>query len=292
MSTTRLVLIHGRAQENKDSIALKAEWIDAYRAGLLKSQLPYALTEERVKFPYYGQALYDLVRGAATVAEVIVRGVEDRAEQEFQQAVIQELQQKLYIDDAEVDAVLDQAVKDRGVLNWEWVQGILQVVDQKVPGASSASIALATRDVYHYLKNPGARDLIERGVREAMQPGLPTVVVAHSLGTVVAYNLLRREGAALGWHVPLFVTLGSPLGVEAIRSALAPIEYPSCVGHWFNAMDDGDVVALYPLTPVRFNIDPPIENKINVSNRTPNRHGIAGYVGDKEVAARIAQALL
>ena len=29
MSDTRLVLVHGRSQQNKDSIALKAEWVDA-----------------------------------------------------------------------------------------------------------------------------------------------------------------------------------------------------------------------------------------------------------------------
>ena len=149
----------------------------------------------------------------------------------------------------------------------------------------------ATRDVYQYLNNPGVRDKIEGGVRKALQRGRPTVVVSHSLGTVVAYNLLRREGKDQGWKVPLFVTLGSPLGVEAIRSGLAPIEYPSCVGHWFNAMDERDVVALYPLTPDRFDVEPAIENKTNVQNHTENRHGIAGYLDDAEVAKRIYEAL-
>lgn len=292
MSNTRLVFVHGRAQENKDSIALKAEWVDAFKAGLNKGQLTYALTDDRVRFPYYGQTLYDLVSGAATVAEVVVRGTgPDRGEQEFQQAFVEELQKKLGIADAEVDAVLGQDVKSRGVLNWEWVQGILQVVDQKVPGASGASIALATRDVYQYLKNPGVRDTIDSGVRQAMQPGVPTVVVSHSLGTVVAYNLLRREGKSQGWDVPLFVTLGSPLGVKAIKSALSPIEFPGCVGRWFNAMDERDVVALYPLTPDRFDVDPAIENKTDVRNHTENRHGIAGYLDDADVAKRIFQAL-
>ena len=30
----QLVFVHGRAQENKDSIALKAEWIEAFNEGL------------------------------------------------------------------------------------------------------------------------------------------------------------------------------------------------------------------------------------------------------------------
>jgi len=291
MSDSLLVLVHGRAQENKDGGRLKAEWLSDFEAGLEKLGLRNPLTDERVKFPYYGQTLYDMVSGAGSVAEVVVRGDADKGEQEFQRAVVAELKQKLGIDDAEVEALLDEETKARGILNWEWVQAILQIVDRKVPGASGASIALATRDVYQYLTNPGIRDKIEGGVRKALQRGRPTVVVSHSLGTVVAYNLLRREGKDQGWKVPLFVTLGSPLGVEAICSGLAPIEYPSCVGQWFNAMDERDVVALYPLTPDRFDVDPAIENKTDVQNHTENHHGIAGYLDDAEVAKRIYEAL-
>jgi hypothetical protein len=288
----RIVLVHGRAQEHKDSIALKGEWLDAWRLGLSKSNLALPLAENDIKFPYYGQTLFDLVSDAAAVAEVVLRGAEPalKDEQRFQQAVLEEVQRELGITDAQVDAALPGDVRQRGPANWEWVQGILAVIDQ-VPGVSAASIALVTRDVYQYLKNPTVRKKIDDGVLQAMLPGVPTVVVSHSLGTVVAYNLLKREGAARGWVVPLFVTLGSPLGVSAIRQAMSPIEHPSCVGAWFNAMDERDVVALYPLTRERFDVDPPIVNKIDVQNHTDNRHGIGGYLDDEEVARRIHAAV-
>lgn len=289
----RLVFIHGRAQEHKDALALKGEWLDALRAGLAKNQLTLPLAETDIKFPYYGQTLFDLVSNAATVAEVVVRGggaADD--EQRFQQAVLQEVQQAAGITDDQVQQALASDVRERGPLNWEWVQGILKAIDQNVPGASAASIALATRDVYQYLKNPSLRNTIEAGVRQAMVPGVPTVVVSHSLGTVVAFNLLKREGAAQGWQVPMLVTLGSPLAIKAIKAALAPIEHPACVGHWFNAMDERDVVALYPLDTARFDVSPAIANKTNVQNHTSNRHGIAGYLDDAEVAQRIHAALL
>jgi hypothetical protein len=292
MSNACLVLVHGRAQEHKDSVALKAEWLDAFRAGLAKSGLALPLAESDIKFPYYGQTLYDLVSDAGNVTDVVVRGggAAD-AEQRFQQAVLEEVRQAKGITDEQVEEVLAADVRRRGALNWEWVQGILRAIDQYVPGASGASIALATRDVYQYLKNPGIRDTIDAGVRKAMQSGAPTVVVSHSLGTVVAYNLLRREGAAAGWKVPLLVTLGSPLAINAIRAALSPIEHPSCAARWFNAMDKRDVVALYPLTAGRFDVTPEIENKTDVKNHTDNRHGISGYLDDAEVARRIHAAL-
>lgn len=292
MRAERIVLIHGRAQEHKDSVALKAEWLDALALGLSKSNLALPLAPDHIKFPYYGQTLFDLAGNAGTIADVVVRGTEaaGKDEQRFQQAVIEEVQRALGISDAQVDAALPGDVRQRGPANWEWVQGILAAIDRHVPGASGASIALATRDVYQYLKNPGVRRTIDDGVLQAMQPGVPTVVVSHSLGTVVAYNLLKREGAARGWVVPLFVTLGSPLGVTAIRQAMSPIEFPSCAGAWFNAMDERDVVALYPLTKDHFDVDPAIVNKTDVRNHTDNRHGIGGYLDDAEVARRIHAA--
>jgi hypothetical protein len=205
--------------------------------------------------------------------------------------VLEEVKQAKGITDEQVEGLLATDVRQRGALSWEWVQGILRAIDQHVPGASGASIALATRDVYQYLRNPGIRDSIEAGVRQAMQSGVPTVLVSHSLGTVVAYNLLRREGVAAGWKVPLFVTLGSPLAIRAIRAALSPIEHPACAARWFNAMDKRDVVALYPLTTERFAVTPEIENKTDVKNHTDNRHGITGYLDDTEVARRIHAAL-
>ena len=70
-------------------------------------------------------------------------------------------------------------------------------------------IGKCSNDVYQYLYKIGVRDEIEAGVRQALQPDVPTVVVGHSLGTVVSYCLLRREGKINRWLVPFFVTLGS-----------------------------------------------------------------------------------
>jgi hypothetical protein len=114
---------------------------------------------------------------------------------------------------------------------------------------------------------------------------------------VVTYNLLRQQGHRRNWKVPLLVTVGSPLAIAEIRKTLrsfAPARCPECVSTWFNAMDERDVVALYPLDTARFPlnpVNPAIENKTDVRNDTANRHGISGYLSDKEVARRIYDAL-
>lgn len=297
----QLVLVHGRAQEKKDSIALKAEWLDALKDGLRQNGLALPLSDEDIRFPFYGDTLYDMVEGksAGEAAEVIVRGENaDEEEKQFLSGLMEEIRRKS-LTDAQMAEMAGEEVVRRGVLNWEWTQSILKAVDRYVPHGSGASIALFTHDVYQYLKNSAIRQMIDDGVSAAITPGVETVVVAHSLGTVVAYNLLRQRGVRLGWKVPLFVTVGSPLAITLIRNSLRsfapPIRCPECAPRWFNAMDERDVVALYPLDPRQFPLDPvnpAIENKRDVRNNTTNRHGIGGYLNDKEVAKRIYDPLV
>lgn len=291
-----LVFIHGRSQQHKDAAALKREWISSLADGLKKSNLSLPITESAIHFPYYGNTLLDLVDGlpANQVAEVIIKG--DNADEQkrvFTTSIVREIGQKAGLTDTEVAAIAgDATLIRRGPLNWGWVRAILQAVDKHVPLGSGNSIAIFTSDVYQYLKNPGVRDRIDLGVRNAITKA-PTVVVAHSLGTIVAYNLLRYDGISQQWQIPFFVTLGCPLAVTAIRDALAPRTHPGCVGHWFNAMDNRDIVALYPLdAPDGWDTDPAIENKTDVQNPTENRHGISGYLSDREVARRIYEALI
>jgi len=155
--------------------------------------------------------------------------------------------------------MVDADVREKGLLNNPLVQGALRVMDRLIPG-SGGTLALFTYDVYAYLRNPGIRDTIETGVRKVMERDVPTAVVGHSLGAVVSYALLKREGEASGWNVPLYVTVGAPLGITAIKRRLAPIGYPTCARGWFNARDARDVVALYPLDDDHFSTDPTITN--------------------------------
>ncbi|WP_374012464.1 hypothetical protein [Pseudoxanthomonas koreensis] len=294
----QLVFVHGRAQENKDAGALKEEWIQGLEEGLARSGLALPLDRDRIRFPYYGDTLDQLSRDIphGEADEVIVRGTgADADEQAFVRAVIAEIAQQAGLSEEQIVQMAGDEVVERGVLNWKWVRAALKGIDRFVPYASGASIALATRDVYHYLKNEAVRNVIDTGVACAFDPEAETVVVAHSLGTVVAFNVLRRLGTACKWKVPVLITLGSPLGVTRIRDSLGkPIVRPDCVGRWTNAMDERDVVALYPLSPARFPLHPAdfrIENMTHVRNHTDNRHGIAGYLDDAQVARAIHDAL-
>lgn len=77
------------------------------------------------------------------------------------------------------------------------------------------------------------------------------VVVAHSLGSIVAYETLCDESLRSGWDVRRLVTLGSPLGMRAlVMERLLPAPevgramWPKCLRAWTNVADATDIVAV------------------------------------------------
>jgi hypothetical protein len=293
--TRKLVFVHGRAQENKDPVALRKSWIHSLKSGLAKSNLSLPVAEADIRLPYYGDELAKMANGADTAekADVLYRGAPgNQMERNFKEQMLEEFRRKANITEEQLRSVSNDEVIRRGPQHWEWVQSILKAFDRYVPGMSDGTIALLTNDVYCYLKNIVISEKIDDIVLNEIDPAEETVLVSHSLGTVVAYGILRRNGEPGKWKIPQFVTVGSPLAVTAIRDSFMPLKHPSCVGQWFNAMDDRDVVALYPLDGTHFGIAPPIENKTDVVNFTDNRHGIEGYLSDKVVAQRIHAALI
>ncbi len=286
----KLVFVHGRAQQGKDPIALKDEWLDALSYGMQRANMTLP-ADVLVEFPFYGDVLADLVeRGVPLVSEVITKGAhpdEDEA-QALRGEILAEIAAGVDVASEDIAKEMSDVPVERGPGNWEWVQATLRAID-RVPGLNAAAIDRFTRDVFVYLTKDGVRRRVNQIVEDAVGEG-PCVVVAHSLGTVVAYNVLHGRQATP--RFPRLITLGSPLGIRAIRSRITkPLRSPACIENWFNAYDDRDPVALNPLDARNFDVDPPIENKRDIKNFTDNRHGIAGYLADAIVARKIAEAL-
>jgi pimeloyl-ACP methyl ester carboxylesterase len=103
------------------------------------------------------------------------------------------------------------------------VQATIRAIDKFGGGISQSTIESFMRDVYLYTTQPGVRAEIDRIVSAALTE-TPCVVVGHSLGSVVAYNILRNDPRAL--KVRSYVTVGSPLAIRAIRDKFRPSKYP------------------------------------------------------------------
>jgi hypothetical protein len=291
MTRPTLVFVHGRSQQGKDPEALKRLWLDTLRQGLGRTHASI-LNEVDVVFPFYGDALDKFVRTMKEKmqADIMVRGDDaglDSGYKQFHAEMVEEVRTGIGVTDEQAELYMADDVVERGPLNWEWVQALLRAADA-IPGISAGAIESFTRDVYVYLSRSFVRKAVNKIVEDAMPSG-KSVVIGHSLGSVVAYDMLRNSSRNL--QVALFMTVGSPLGVGPILRTMKPLKFPRNVASWYNALDKRDVVALHALDAAVFPIDPPIDNYEDVRNGTENAHGIEGYLADPIVAKRLYEAL-
>ena len=285
----RLILIHGRDQQGNDPAELKRAWLAALDVGLSEAGLP-ALKTTDIEFPFYGDELEKLVKEVDTplINEVLAKGgVTDIHASDFRGRLLQEIATSAGVTPEQINAEYNGVATEKGPLNWEWVQAILRALDTTPIGA--ATIDRFTRDVYVYLTYPAVQAAVNKIVASSLTEE-PCVVVAHSLGSIITYRLLRDLTCQA--KVKRLITVGSPLGVNAIRDLIKPpaLANPDGLTEWFNAYDPRDVVALRPLDKQTWNISPLITNKGDVDNHTTNRHGIGGYLDDATVARWIYEA--
>jgi hypothetical protein len=106
-------------------------------------------------------------------------------------------------------------------------------------------------DLGTYYDNPGKRDMLRKRLAEALlrNEGKRIMLVAHSMGSIVAYDVLREFGRDRPtMTIDHLVTLGSPLGlpyvVDRIRHENAAVRTPSVVQRWTNQADRRDPVAI------------------------------------------------
>jgi hypothetical protein len=288
----RLLFVHGRDQQGMDPAVLKSQWLAALQRGAdsFHRQLPSSLD---VSFPYYGDVLnkYASDPDIPLTTDIQARGdtSADKDFLRFEAEVADQLRRRAGISDDAVDAEYGNEPAPRGPENWRWVQAIVRTLDKYAGGISGSGIELFLRDVYLYTNRGGVRAEIDAIVAASLTEE-PTVVVAHSLGSVVAYNILRTDRRSL--HVPLLVTVGCPLAIRAVRSQFVPLRFPRpSVNSWSNAFDPRDIVALNPLDTANFPVSPAITNYDKVNNHTDNRHGIDGYLDDPTVTGWILDAL-
>lgn len=284
-----LILIHGRDQQGKDPSELKKEWLDTLKKGLSKSGLE--LPEDvNIVFPFYGDLLDALskdIRNPDSIEGVIAKGDIEEKQLTFYFEILSEMAVNAGINDKEISDLLI-GEREKGPLNWGWIQIIMKALDAHSP-FGDFTLEKSTFDVFVYLTIPAIRIKVNKFITDSIPPG-PTVVVGHSLGSVVGYNVLQQLA---GQNIKKYITIGSPLGLNSIKNHLStPLKMPSSVSNgWYNAYDERDFVALNPLDKSHFNISPSIVNSNHVKNKTDNRHGIVGYLNDAAVAKEIYNAL-
>ena len=283
MSAT-LVFVHGRGQEAKDPAALERKWRAGLAAGLVKAQAPSVDSTPSV-FTYYGDLLYRITAELAQRGERVdleaLPANEPGPLHPYLPSDTGEVERELLADMAAATGAVEEESLDR-VLSWGATRRALTWVarhtrlDQEI-------IKAEVQDVAVYLTR--ARDQVLALIRRVIPAEVPIVLVTHSLGTVVARDLL--DDPELRQRTRLWVTAGSPLGLEAVQRNLLSKGTQNPGVPWLTCYDVNDVVALgHPLHPTWR--DPLRDVEIDNGD---SPHSIERYLGHPEVAAPIGAAI-
>jgi hypothetical protein len=141
-----------------------------------------------------------------------------------------------------------------------------------------------------YFTDPAVKDRIHGRLEHHLGPDT-RVVVAHSMGTVLAYQVLAaRDDLELD-----LITLGSPLGTPGLvldQLDPAPVDgkgvWPAAVRRWTNVAAEGDLATLAApqLAPV---FGDAVQDAYVFNGRHP--HAIEPYLNSAATGAALAAAL-
>jgi pimeloyl-ACP methyl ester carboxylesterase len=285
----RILFIHGIDQGGRDPQVLEQIWTETLQERY-SGAWPKTL---KIDFPYYGDVLDALVAQSKlpTPADLVAKGAgQDLGFEEFMQSALEEMKDGAHLPQAEIDAHLEPgpATESKGAQNSRVLLALARTIDARWTGVVNFGIAHLLKEVYVYVDRPAAQRQID-AIVEAKLTDEPTIVVGHSLGSVVAYNLVRKHRRTL--DLRRLITVGSPLGLRAISSKLGVLENGAAKAGWYNAFDPTDIVALRPLDDRWFPVDPAIVNDDTVRNSADNRHGIIGYLDHGRLAEQVTQAI-
>lgn len=112
------------------------------------------------------------------------------------------------------------------------------------------------RDTQHYFENTGGvadrvREVVKSDIRRACDESSPVCVIGHSMGSVIAYEALweATHDDRRPVQLDLFLTLGSPLGMNYVQKKLLGMgdgsgRYPAGIDRWVNVSAVGDLVSV------------------------------------------------
>jgi endonuclease G, mitochondrial len=287
----QVVFLHGRRQQGRDPATLRAEWAGGLARGLAAANLPM-LDAVDVWFPFYGDTLAAVtadVRERLAAAEALDAGLtpaealapEDPSTRELYAALIDEAARRSGMPASEREEAREGAFL--GSLVSLLQRPLSWIADRS--GLDDVVIATIFRDVAAYLDREPVRAAVLDAVLQTFPRDGEVVLVAHSLGTVVALDLIEKLPP--GVAVPLLVTAGSPLGMDSVHKRLLAggPRRPARVGTWLNAWAAADAAAIgCPLGDTWTDV-----RDLLTQNRKDRAHDMDEYLSAAQVAEAIGR---
>ncbi|URM97368.1 hypothetical protein LUW76_25115 [Actinomadura madurae] len=281
-----IVLIHGIGKQLDGAVTLHARLFPALSQGLRFAGRE--IGSDAVTVAAYG----DVFRPEAEVLAPEIHYDADDVEQGYEQDFLRVLWERA----AEVDEGVVPPDEETLFRSPAWVQRALYALSMSRfwSGLGERAFISDLKQVRRYFTDDDVRATAHAALAAAVSDGT-RVIVAHSLGSVVAYEALCAHPE---WSVRALVTLGSPLGLRHLvynRLRPAPEEgpdgfrarWPGSVRTWTNIVDAGDVIAV--VEDIRpFFSDRITQIRVHNGSRA---HDMRSYLTDQATGRAIAAGL-
>ncbi len=257
--------IHGIAQSREDTERLTRTWSDALAQGWAGPG-----PSPEVAVPHLSPLLQRDRR---------LLGDDDLTDE---QAAYMALMLREYLGDPDDDELARLAQRGATLGGPRWPPVLLPLIralDGNLPRPVRDALVRLVREVDAYLNVTDVRDRVRDRLFGAGQQ--PDLVIGHSLGSVIAYDLAVHDAP-----VPTLMTLGSPLSLRTVR------EHPTLTTGasdpptaWTNVWDPNDIVTagtglarFWPLTDL-------------TADNGDEPHAITRYLAHPEVGATVVTLL-
>lgn len=181
-----------------------------------------------------------------------------------------------------------------------------------IPHFADERTQLHLRDLRRYITDDNGiaehtRRMLKVPLRSATEGQHSILLIAHSMGSVIAYDSLWEltHGGRDHVVIDLFLTMGSPLGQRYVQkrikgnASIGKDRYPHNIRHWTNLSAVGDMTAIDPWLAKDFNEaielgvvetfeDALVHNYFRLGNAL-NVHAEYGYMVNERTARTVAR---
>jgi pimeloyl-ACP methyl ester carboxylesterase len=243
-----ILLVHGRGMVDRDSAATRKLWLEALTSGLKTVTRDSLIAERDVRVVWYADVLDPRSNAGCDYDRGDVR--------------------------AHHDATQDPDLKSFASLAGNLIGSLSSLVADTEMMAQLRGLASDAAFLSDARKRCASERRLADAIDRARREGRPVVLVAHSLGSLVAYDYLSsRTDSVL---VNRFVTIGSMLGSPELRRLLIggdstdALSKPASAKEWINIFNEQDAIA----GPVGLGHDVPA----NPPADEPDPHEMVGYL--------------
>ena len=172
------------------------------------------------------------------------------------------------IDAAAVDELIEKEVASPAdvaeATSWRrqltrWIYTLGDMLPFLIPHVASERMEVHLRDLRRYLSDDNGiathtRRMLKMRLRAAAEGRHPTLLIGHSMGSVIAYDTLWEltQSGRDRLQLDMLLTMGSPLGNRYMQKRLKGADqkgyarYPANIRRWRNLSAVGDMTALDP----------------------------------------------